>query len=192
MSGAKSNLEVEIKLPLESVAQGRRLLRAAGFRLARRRGLERNLVFDTPDQSLRSRARLLRLRQYGKDVLLTYKGTPEPGRHKRREELEIAVSDPELCAEILERLGLAASFIYEKYRAVYRQPDARGVAVLDETPIGVYLELEGSARWIDATARRLGFREQDYVTASYGGLFLEHCRQQGIVSNAMVFQGGRR
>jgi hypothetical protein len=35
--------------------------------------------------------------------------------------------------------------------------------MLDETPAGVFLELEGPSRWIDRTARRLGFAESDYL-----------------------------
>ena len=59
-------------------------------------------------------------------------------------------------------------FRYEKYRTEFRQPRRAGVAMLDETPVGVYLELEGTPHWIDRTARRLGFQESDYITASYG------------------------
>jgi adenylate cyclase class 2 len=61
------------------------------------------------------------------------------------------------------------------------------MATLDETPIGVYMELEGSPRWIDRAARRLGFSERDYITASYGRLYLEWCAAQKIEPGHMVF-----
>lgn len=187
MAGAGVHREIEIKLRLASAPQGRRLLAGAGFRLERRRALERNVVYDTTDQLLRGAGRLLRLRRYAGECLLTYKGPPEPGRHKRREELEVPVAEPETFERILGRLGLKPSFFYEKYRTVFRRARSAGIAALDETPIGTFLELEGPGAWIDRTARRLGFRESDYITASYGYLFLEHCCQQGRISNQMRF-----
>ena len=93
------------------------------------------------------------------------------GRHKSREELEIEISDAGTALAILENLGFHRVFRYQKYRTEYSQPGARGVVTLDETPIGCYLEVEGSPRWIDRTARKLGFSEKHYITASYGALF---------------------
>jgi adenylate cyclase class 2 len=42
---------------------------------------------------------------------------------------------------------------------------------VDETPIGNYAELEGTAEWIDRTAVRLGIDPAQYLTLSYGRLF---------------------
>jgi hypothetical protein len=36
-------------------------------------------------------------------------------------------------------------------------------------------------------ARRLGFREQDYITASYGRLYLDWCTARKIEPGHMVF-----
>ena len=46
--------------------------------------------------------------------------------------------------EIAERLGYRRVFRYEKYRTEFHQPRRAGVAMLDETPVGVFLELEGT------------------------------------------------
>ena len=43
--------------------------------------------------------------------------------------------------------------------------------MVDETPIGNYAELEGTASWIDETAARLGIDPAQYITLSYGRLF---------------------
>ena len=56
-----------------------------------------------------------------------------------------------------------------------------------ETPIGVWLELEGEPEWIDRTAAQLGFTLQQYVTESYGGLWLKYCQEQAIDRPNMVF-----
>src|SRR5579883_2221618 len=173
------NVETEIKLRVPDAAHGRRLLRSAGFRVSQRRAFEANTVFDTADLRLRKRE----VRRAGK---LTYKGPGSSGRHKSREELEIAAADPRTLSAILEKLGFHPAFRYEKYRTEFRR-DGGGEATLDETPIGVFLELEGSPRWIDRTARRLGFSERDYVTLSYGALYTEWCARQRRRPGHMVF-----
>jgi len=63
---------------------------------------------------------------------------------------------------------------------------------VDETPIGAYMELEGNARWIDRTARQLGFAPAHYITASYGSLYFEWCRARGIEPGDMVFKSRSR
>jgi len=180
--------EIEIKLAAPDAAAARRLLRNAGFRVSRRRVFEANTVFDTADRSLRGRTLLLRVRQTPGASTLTFKGPPLMAKHKTREELEITLSSAARCGSILERLGFEPSFRYEKYRTEFRYPGTAGIATLDETPIGVYLELEGSPRWIDRMARRLGFRDADYITASYGRLYLDWCAARNIPPAHMVFE----
>ncbi len=165
----------------------KRLLIQHGFHLSRRRVFERNLVFDTGHRELRGTGKLLRLRQAGRRAVVTFKGPVEPGKHKSREEREVAIGDlPEFQA-ILERLGYVVSFVYEKYRTEYIEAKADGVVTLDETPIGGFLEIEGAPHWIDETAHRLGYSERDYITLSYGSLYAEFCRRKGIPAGHMVF-----
>ena len=47
--------------------------------------------------------------------------------------------------------------------------------------------LEQSAALIDANIRKLGFRTEDYVLASYGRLYLDWCARKGIAPSNMVF-----
>ena len=65
-------------------------------------------------------------------------------------------------------------------------------AMLDETPIGPFLELEGPARWIDRMAKRLGFTEKDYVTASYGALWAAHQNAAGMPLEDFIFPPRRK
>ena len=179
--------ETEIKLSVPDIRSARRMLRAAGFRISRRRVFEANTIFDTPKLSLRRTRTLLRLREAGGVATITYKGAPVPSRHKSREELETELKDARVMRTILERLGFRAVWRYEKYRTEYRLDRGAGMATLDETPIGVYLELEGSPRWIDRMARVLGFMHKDYITASYSRLYLEDCERRGVKPGDMVF-----
>jgi adenylate cyclase, class 2 len=188
MSAGTSQRETEIKLRVESAEHARRLLRRSGFRVLQRRVFEANTVFDTPLRLLYERGCLIRLRQAAHAAILTYKGPATVARHKSREELELQVSDATTLALVLERLGFMPVFRYEKFRTEYRDPDGTGLTTLDETPIGEFLELEGEPDWIDHTARRLGFSERDYITASYAALYLKDCARRGFTPGQMVFR----
>jgi adenylate cyclase class 2 len=184
---AHSQHEIEIKLAASDAASARKMLRRAGFRVSRPRIFEANTVFDTAGRTLRTAGQLLRVREAGKIATATYKGPAAPGRHKSREELEFGVTSAANITLVLSRLGYLPVFRYEKYRTELRQPGSRGVATVDETPIGVYLELEGDPEWIDRMARSLGFAESDYITSSYGRLYGEWCQQHGVTPGNMVF-----
>jgi len=179
--------ETEIKLAVKDARSARRLLREAGFVVSRRRVFEANMVFDTPDLILRNSSSLLRIRQAGGVTTITYKGVPEPGSYKSREELELKIDNAPAMRAIVERLGFRGVFRYEKYRTEFRQPRRAGVAMLDETPVGVYLELEGTPHWIDLSARRLGFQKSDYLTASYARVYLDWCAAHGCTPGDMTF-----
>jgi adenylate cyclase, class 2 len=122
-------------------------------------------------------------------ALLTYKGPSQPEhsskarrgpRYKIREEREVHVADESVLPIIFDAIGFRPSFRYEKYRSTYRLPHLPGVVIeLDETPIGDFLELEGHRSAIDRAAALLGYRPSDYVTKSYGQLFVEGSRGTG-------------
>jgi len=180
--------ENEIKLSIGSDLDGiRRRIHDAGFEVHKKRIHEMNTVFDTPGFDLRKSDKLLRLRQVGDQTILTYKGPPRPGKHKSREELELTVSDGNTFQEILAALGYAPAFRYEKFRTEYQQPAGHGVLTVDETPIGNFLELEGSPDWVDGNAKLLGFKPSDYITKSYGALYLAYSAEKGISPTDMVF-----
>jgi adenylate cyclase class 2 len=200
---SKGRLEVEIKLPVASSAAARRLLRRLGAKPLGR-VYEMNTLYDTPEGTLGSSGRLLRVRRLrvagrggaGKRArranpppgLLTFKAPAEGGRYKVREELELAVDAPERAERILEALGFRPWFRYEKFRTSFRLPGLPRLSVeLDETPVGVYFELEGARQSIDRAARRMGYGPRDYITASYFELFLRERGQRGLAANAMLF-----
>ena len=183
---SSSHCETEIKLRVEARA-ARRLLALHGFRVRRRRVLESNIVYDTPDLALRRQGRLLRLRRAGRRITLTYKGPATAARHKSREELECRVPNFELLDQIIKGIGFQPVFYYEKFRTEYSAELSTGTVTLDVTPIGDFLEMEGEPEWIDETARLLGFAESAYITASYAALYLDYCRTSGGPVTAMVF-----
>ena len=180
--------ETEIKIRVPSAAEARSTVERLGFRVARARVFESNTIYDSSGGRLRSAGELLRLRQAGGGGgLLTFKGRGEPGRHKVRPEVETEVANPAAMARILECAGFRPVFRYEKYRTEFDRHDAAGTVVLDETPIGVFFEIEGEADWIDNTAAELGFSEGDYITAAYGRLYIDYCRAANKPAEDMIF-----
>ena len=200
--------EREIKLRIADLPALRRALRKLGARVARPRLHERNVLFDTAEGSLASREQLLRIRterlsgrsrKRSQRCLVTFKrplvtsGPSRKGeRHKVREEIELEVTDPKPLAIIFEGLGMRSWFQYEKFRTTFCLPAsnawAKGLLIeLDETPIGVFLELEGPASAIDRVANTLGFEARDYVLANYMMLYREYCRSRGEEPRDMLF-----
>jgi adenylate cyclase, class 2 len=181
-----SHNEIEIKFRVEDVRALARKLRTAGFRLVTPRTHEMNTLYDLPGEVLRGRKELLRLREYGSEWTLTHKAGKKTGRHSSRVELETGVNDGKKMDLILRALGYSPSFRYEKFRA--ERTDGKGQVVVDETPIGNFCEIEGAPRWIDATAKRLGVRQADYITKNYAGLFLEWKARTKSRAEEMTFK----
>jgi adenylate cyclase, class 2 len=189
MQKSGSAVETEIKLRVKDPGEARRLLEGAGFHVARGRRFERNLVLDR-DGELNGAGMLLRLRQDGRRVVLTFKGPARPGDYKSREETELRLSSLEAAFQIFFSLGFRESFRYEKYRTDFVRSGAPGLATVDETPVGTFIELEGSSGWIDENAARLGFTRADYIKNSYGRLYLDECARRGTEPANMVFEIG--
>lgn len=179
--------ETEVKIRISRPAAVRKKLRELGFEIHAPRVFEANTLFDTPLQDLRQRGELLRVRRAGRATLLTFKGPGKSGTYKSREEIETNVDDADAIEHIIARLGFVPAFRYEKYRTEYARPGKSGIVTVDHTPIGDIMEIEGSGTWIDRTARELGYSTADYITKSYGVLYLEYCREHGITPTNMIF-----
>ena len=182
--------EVEIKFLVADPKSLERKLRAAGFRRVTPRTHEMNTLYDLPGFPLRRRGELLRVRRYAKKWTLTHKSAARPGRHKSRAETETVVRDGAKLEGILRALGFQPTFRYEKFRSEWS--DGHGHVLLDETPIGNLAEIEGTPRWIDRTAKKLGVAPEDYITASYAGLFFDWKARTGSPAEEMTFRAVQR
>jgi adenylate cyclase, class 2 len=178
--------EIEIKFRVANLSALARKLRDAGFRKETPRTHEMNTLYDLPGEKLHKRKELLRLRQYGKEWKLTHKSGSKIGRHSSRVEVETAVTDGKKMDTILRALGYSPSFRYEKFRAEWS--DGKGQVVVDETPIGNFCEIEGSPRWIDDTAKKLGVSRSEYIMKNYATLFAEWKRETGSKADEMTFR----
>ena len=180
-------LEREIKLRFGSAAEARARILAFGATPLHGRRLQEDALLDTEDEMLRRQRATLRVRCEGGKSLLTYKGPALPALIKIREEHETVVADGAALLTILESLGLHVWFRYEKYREEFSADDV--VIAIDETPVGVFVEIEGGDDAIHAAARTLGKTPADYITDSYRFLFLQHRDANGLAGPDMVFAG---
>lgn len=188
MSAGDSYIETEVKIRFpQGPEAARALLEQHGYRLKQERTLESDQVFDRETGDLRTSDQLLRLRRSGERAILTYKGPGRSARHKSREEIETAIADPDAFTRLLERLGYLPRFRYEKYRTKFALPGEPGEITIDETPIGVFLELEGPPNWIDQTASRIGLSASAYLTRSYAALYAEYRRSNPSAPADMTF-----
>jgi adenylate cyclase, class 2 len=207
MQGRRTNREIEIKLRVADPAALVRTLHRLGAK-PRGRILEQNTLFVTSECDFRHSGRLLRLRieapmpqgrrhnrrisisapSAARRAILTSKAAPfgmRPSRFKERLERETLIHDPARWTASLAALGLRPTFRYEKYRSSFR---LQGLHLdLDETPVGVFLELEGTPDRIDRLARTLGFSHRDYIRNTYWDLYTADCRRQGRKPRNMLF-----
>jgi len=178
-------LEREVKLRFDSPEQAREAILGAGATPLRCRRLQEDCLLDTEDELLRRRRCVLRIRTESGKSLMTYKGPVQPSSLKLRPEFETVVSDGEVMLRVFEELGMHVWFRYQKYREEYAGEDV--TIALDETPIGTFVEIEGSEHGIAAWTEALGRTPADFVLDSYRGLFVKHRGEFGFDGTDMVF-----
>lgn len=210
MIKTKSGEEVEIKLKVQNLPEFRLILKQLHARKVRPRVHERNSLYDTAASDLRRHGQLVRIRTEQvvpaagsnpkparERAIVTFKGPARGaparqdgarGNYKVRSESESVVTDVRRVETAFAALGLNPAFRYEKFRTTYTLPGIAHLEVeLDETPIGTFVELEGSRPAIDRAARLLGYSRPDFIDATYGNLYLADCRRRGKKAGDMLF-----
>jgi len=191
--------EVEIKLRIRDVAALIAKIRRLGA-ACEGRVFEENTLFDTPESDFRRSGRLLRVRiempapsgilPRGKRHAVVTSKSPAPASerssYKEKLERELRIRSPERWHTVLGSLGFKPGFCYEKHRTTFRLPGLH--LDLDETPVGAFLELEGSPQAIDRAARLLGFSRRDYIRGTYWDVFQADCRRRGRFPKNMRFR----
>ena len=135
-------IEREVKLRFASVDDARTAIAGSEATPIRSRRLQEDYLLDEPGETLKNRRCVLRVRIEPGKNLVTFKGPVQPSHMKVREELETVVGDGETMLRCFEHLGYRVWFRYQKYREEYALGDA--MIAIDETPVGVFVEVEGS------------------------------------------------
>ena len=168
--------EVKISITLEDLDRVRARLTQLGAHCLSPRSEEKNLLFDFTDRNLETCGCAVRLRTYGEKTTLTFKGEiQEDPRFKKRQELETSVDDPQAIIKVLEALGMHICFEYSKIREVYTLSVDQDQAeiCLDETPVGTFVEIEGSENTFEALASQLGWTPDLFIRRNYVEMYLE-------------------
>lgn len=184
------NVEAEVKLASGDLDR----LRKAGFELyvVEPRHFEDNWLLDLADKTLLKQGAALRIRSAEGKGWLTYKGVVRESDSpvKVREEIEVDTAEPERMFELFDRLGFRRAFRYQKYRTGYQLAvDGHDLkVVLDETPIGDFIEIEGDESTVARVFEAAGFSSAEIVRESYPELQASRCRKRGVPLEDLVFK----
>lgn len=179
-------MEEEIKVRVASLASVRARLEERGAILVHPRALEENWIVDDRDESIFRGGRLLRVRQWGEEGLLTFKGRATyEGGVKRRAETQCRIDNPRVLLEIFAQLELRVSRRYQKWREGWRLGEVE--VLLDETPMGPFVELEGPAAALAPLAESLGLDPAQALAGSYSELWVQWRRTHPEAPVDMVF-----
>lgn len=177
-------IEREIKTRVDDLEVVRQRLRAVGATLQHAASRERNTLYDRGEE-LQADGCVLRVRRDGQGNRVTFKGPATfSGAVKQRTELETSVGDAETFAEVLLALGYQAVRVYEKEREEWSF-EGSSIA-LDLTPIGSFVEVEGSDP--EAVLGQLGLLELEFESLSYPGLWEQARKADPDLPPDMVFR----
>ncbi len=177
-------LEIEIKFFCPNPESVKNIIIETGG-ASEGRVFEANTLYDR-NEELSHRLSVLRLRQ-DKRSRLTYK-EPVKGsdpEFKIVRELEVEVSDIQQMEQILESLGFLVIRKYEKWRETFRIGET--ILLLDTTPIGVFLELEGRRRDILKLVPMLNMDWKKRIILNYMQMFEIVKEQEGLNFSDLTF-----
>lgn len=166
-------MEIEAKLKIDAISQLAKKLECLGA-VCEGRQTEVDRYLDDAGGSLTAGDKALRIRRRPDRVdapaVITYKGPGGRGKFKRREEIEISVSDESSAARLLAGLGYRERITVEKLRETWLLDDCK--VTLDEVKgLGDFMEIEGPDE--DAVERmrcKLGLQKIAHISGSYASM----------------------
>ncbi len=146
---------------------------------------EDNIILDRRGE-LKTRGALLRVRQFGRYTIVTFKGPVSfNSGFKSRDEVQTGIESFDRAISLFDSLGYRPTFRYQKMREVWKLRDSE--VVLDRTPIGDYLEIEGAENEIATIAEELSLEMANAIRASYVDLYKRERRVRADLPENMVF-----
>jgi len=177
--------EIEIKFALENRESLVARIEEAGGEQLFPETFEDNMILDRRGE-LRTKGALLRVRKFGRFVLATFKGPASfDGAIRSREEVQTGLESFDRAIALFDALGFKPVFRYQKFREVWRVRDVE--IVLDRTPIGDYLEIEGPTETIRELSAALGLSLEKGIRQSYADLYRLARRTRADLPEHMVF-----
>ncbi|MCK5130924.1 MAG: class IV adenylate cyclase [Candidatus Sabulitectum sp.] len=160
--------EVELKYPVKDFKEIKENLQHTGARLVCDATEEKNTLYDLPDGSLKHSDTLLRLREFGTEVILTVKEPKLAGTMKIRKEHETVLSiSLHAAEEMLKALNYAPVFHYKKTREMWSFGEDINIC-LDCLFFGKFIEIEADTQLkVRNASRILGLNPNEGLCQSY-------------------------
>jgi adenylate cyclase class 2 len=168
--------EIETKLKVDSLEQIAEKLTAIDADFFQEQ-MQTDCYFDDANTTLTKTDRCLRLRRQrtGEEerLFLTYKGAKEKDEFKKRQEIEIEVTDADSVEKLLSAIGYSRALVVEKKRQIWRL--GKCSVALDELPsLGSFVEIEGpDGQRITDVQKKLGLAHLSHIPKSYASLMAE-------------------
>ncbi len=168
--------EIEAKLKVDSLQQIAKKLKELDAQLLAEY-IQKDYYFDDENTTLTKTDRCLRLRrqQTGEEerLFLTYKGAKEKDEFKKRQEIEVEVTDANSVEKLLSVIGYSKALVVEKKRRIWRLGHCN--VALDELPsLGCFVEIEGpDGQTITDVQKKLGLAGLSHTLESYASLMAE-------------------
>jgi adenylate cyclase class 2 len=168
--------EIEAKLKVDTLQKIENKLRELGAEFAAEQ-LQTDNLFDDTSSTLTNSDRCLRLRRQVVDgdtrFFLTYKGAKEKSNYKKRQEIEIEVSDANSMEKLLSVLGYEMKLSVEKKRRLWRIGGCEIALDYLET-LGNFVEIEGpDEEEIRRVQESLGLEKLPHIPKSYASMIME-------------------
>jgi len=156
--------EIEVKILEINVEEIEKKLREIGAKKVFEGELV-SIYFDFESRSLERKGKVLRLRQKGDTVILTYKELINQDKAKIMDEYELAVNELEPMKRIFEGIGLPL-YEFNKHRTTYKLGQIN--FEIDQYPgIPAFLEIETSdLSKLNEIISEFGFSEEEVKTYS--------------------------
>jgi predicted adenylyl cyclase CyaB len=169
--------EIEVKFKIQNI---KRLQKALKQIEAKRKNkiLQEDISFDNRKNILTKANILLRLRKTDDEICLTFKLPSKKARFKEEEEIEIKVDNSENTKEILRILGFYPKGELKKLREEWDYKNSK--ILIDQSPLGKILEIEGSKKEIEEIIKLLNLNSKKRITKTYYEVYKDYCKEKGI------------
>ncbi len=167
------NIEIEAKLKVDShkAVEGSLSKLGAHFLASQK---QTDYYFDDSKSTFTKEDKCLRIRKesvHGKDkYFLAYKGPKQKSNFKKRQEIEIEISDFDKSKEILQVLGYRQAIVVKKMRRLWKLNNC--LVTLDKVQsLGNFVEIEGpDNKQIEKVKNLLGLKNLIHIKQSYADL----------------------
>lgn len=176
------NREIEVKIKIDNLKELKdRILKLNPKQEGK--SFDEDVYYDYDDRRIRNADKVFRLRN---NKIVAFKGPQTGKKVMDREEIEMEV-DGDKFREIMSKLGIKPIRKKQKYRETFKFDE--GEVLIDETPIGNYLEIEGPEEFIINMTKKLGFSEKDHIIKTYSQLGREYYKKKKVPFDGnMVFK----